>query len=105
MPHLLTRLRERVCGSQEPEGRSTRHTYRAAGKLGTLTAAFLFAVFAGQISAETPHDLHIKFENVADSTQGLSLFSQFPAINNRGAVAFVATQSGAGEVLKWEHHD
>ena len=44
-----------------------------------------------------------RFVNVADSTQGLSDFSQFPAINNRGAVSFVATHNGVEqEVFKWE---
>jgi hypothetical protein len=44
--------------------------------------------------------------NVADSAQGLSGFSQFPAVNNRGAVAFVATQNGTEQdVFKWEHRD
>jgi hypothetical protein len=74
----------------------------AVGKVASLAAVFLLVLSACQAFAQT----HIKFVNVADSTQGLSQFSQFPAINNRGAVAFVATQSGTGqEVFKWEHRD
>jgi hypothetical protein len=66
----------------------------------------VLALFAGQASAETLQITRIRFVNVADSTQGLSGFSQFPAINNRGAVAFVATQIGTGqEVFKWERRD
>ena len=38
----------------------------------------LFALYAGQAFAQLPQGTHIKFENVADSTQGLSDFSQFP---------------------------
>ena len=53
--------------------------------------------------AQTPQTTRIKFANVADSTQGLSQFSQFPAINNHGAVAFIATQSDTKQgVFKWD---
>src|ERR1041385_2296511 len=53
--------------------------------------------------AQTPQTTRMKFANVADSTQGLSQFSQFPAINNRGAVAFIATQSDTKQgVFKWD---
>jgi len=43
-----------------------------------------------------------KFENVIDTTQGLQKFSQFPALNNRGAIAFVATNDRLQGVFKWE---
>ena len=45
---------------------------------------------------------HFKFVNVVDSTQGYSGFSQFPAINNRGSVAFIANQSDGQGVFKWQ---
>ena len=32
----------------------------------------LFALYAGQAFAQLPQGTHIKFENVADGTQGLS---------------------------------
>lgn len=60
-------------------------------------AMLLVALFAGQALAHSQQTAQIRFVNVADSTQGLSDFSQFPAINNRGAVAFTAVQSGAGQ--------
>lgn len=66
----------------------------------------LFALYAGQAFAQLPQGTHIKFENVADSTQGLSDFSQFPAINNQGSVAFVATQNGTDQkVFKWDRRN
>ncbi|MBZ5506145.1 MAG: hypothetical protein LAO78_11850 [Acidobacteriia bacterium] len=83
-----------------------KNTGPAASKLGSWAVALLLALFAGQASAETPQNIHIKFVNVADSTQGLASFSQFPAINNRGAVAFVAMQSSTGqEVFKWDRRE
>jgi hypothetical protein len=106
MLNLLARLRNRICVPGETERTAVQNTHRAAGKFGSLAAVFVLALFARQASAETPQNSHIKFTNVADSTQGLFGFSQFPAINNRGAVAFVATQSGTGqEVFKWDHRD
>jgi hypothetical protein len=79
-------------------------TRTSAVKFLNLAAMLLLALLANQTFAETPQTTHIKFVNVADSTQGLSGFSQFPAINNHGAVAFIATQPGIGQgVFKWEH--
>jgi hypothetical protein len=79
---------------------------RAAVKFGSLAAMLLLAPFAGQACAQTTQTTDVKFANVADSTQGLSEFSQFPAINSRGAVAFVATQNGTEqEVFKWDRRD
>src|SRR5437899_3233014 len=81
-------------------------TRTSAVKFLNLAAMLLLALFANQTFAETPQKTHINFVNVADSTQGLSGFSQFPAINNHGAVAFIATQPGIGQgVFKWEHRD
>jgi hypothetical protein len=73
------------------------------GRVASLVAVFLLVMSACPVFAQAPQKTHIKFVNVADSTQGLSQFSQFPAINNRGAVAFVATQSGTEQgVFKWD---
>jgi hypothetical protein len=75
----------------------------ALRRVATLAAVFLLVASTCPALAEAPQKTHIKFANVADSTQGLSQFSQFPAINNRGAVAFVATQSDATQdVFKWD---
>ena len=74
------------------------------GKFGSLAMALLLALCANQAPAKHLQTPNIIFVNVADSTQGLSGFSQFPAINNRGAVAFVATQNGTGQVFKWDRH-
>ena len=77
----------------------TENARPALGRVATLAAAFLLVVSACQAFAQT----RIKFVNVADSTQGLSQFSQFPAINNRGAVAFVAAQGDTEQgVFKWD---
>jgi len=62
----------------------------------------LLALYTGQASAQSQQKPHIKFVNVADSTQGLSGFSQFPAINNQGEVAFLATQGTDQKVFKWD---
>lgn len=79
-------------------------TIRSLVAHGALTAAALFLVFSATAGAlgETATG-KLKFVNVADSTQGFSGLSQFPAINNRGEVAFVAnwTDSGQG-VFRWE---
>ena len=81
---------------------STKSRDRATGKFAGLAAALLLALSAGHALAETPQNIHIKFGNVADTTQGFAGFSQFPAINNRGDVAFVAAQNGGQCVFKWE---
>jgi len=75
----------------------------ALRRVATLAAVFLLVASTCPALAEAPQKTHIKFANVADNTQGLSQCSQFPAINNRGAVAFVATQSDATQdVFKWD---
>jgi len=80
------------------EGRSAGLA-RFSGPAGVL----LVALFAGQAFAQPQPKTQIRFVNVADSTQGLAEFSQFPAINNRGAVAFTAVQPGTGqEVFCWD---
>lgn len=107
MLNMLARLQDRVGVSKKTERRVAQNACPAARKFASLAAAaVLLALFAGQAFAESPQDTHIKFVNVADSTQGLSGFSQFPAINNQGAVAFVATQSGTEQqVFKWERRE
>lgn len=65
-------------------------------------AMVLFALCAGPASAQSQQSTHIQFTNVADSTYGLSGFSQFPAINNQGSVAFLATQGTDQKVFRWE---
>ena len=99
MLSLPARLRDRICAPRETKTRAVQNARPAVGRVTSLAAVFLLVVSACQAFAQT----HIKFVNVADSTQGLSQFSQFPAINNRGAVAFVATQSdNTQDVFKWD---
>src|ERR1051326_33604 len=75
----------------------------ALRRVATLAAVSLLMASACAAFAQTPQTTRIKFANVADSTQGLSQFSQFPAINNHGAVAFIATQSDTKQgVFKWD---
>lgn len=62
----------------------------------------LFAVYAGQASAQSQQGPHVTFVNVADSTQGLAGFSQFPAINNQGQVALLATQGTDQKIFRWD---
>lgn len=91
---------------KETEKKLTQTACPAAVKVATSAVMFLLTLFAGTASAQTAQDFHITFVNVADTTQGMSGFSQFPAINNRGAVAFVARPNGTGqEVFKWEHRE
>lgn len=75
----------------------------ALRRVATLTVVSLVMASGCAAFAQAPQTTRIKFANVADSTQGLSQFSQFPAINNRGAVAFIATQSDTKQgVFKWD---
>ncbi len=62
----------------------------------------LLALYAGLASAQSQQKSHIKFVNIADSTQGFSGFSQFPAINNQGSVAFLAIQGTDQKVFRWD---
>ncbi len=96
---LLNRFSD--CVSAKAETRKQRIPRSARVTFATLVAIFVLTMF-NVASAQT----RVTFENVADSTQGLSDFSQFPAINNRGAVSFVATQNGVNqEVFKWERRN
>lgn len=106
MLNLLARLRERQSIIAETGTKAAKNAGRAAGKFGSLTGVLLLALTAGQAFAGSPQKPHVEFVNVADSTQGLAGFSQFPAINRAGAVAFVATQTGVGQgVFRSEHHE
>lgn len=68
----------------------------------SLLLAFLFAIFGSQTFAQNSEQAHFTFVNVADTTQGLAGFLEFPAINKSGAVAFLATSSdGKQNVLRW----
>src|SRR5436305_7186522 len=67
-----------------------------------LLLAFVLTIFGSQTFAPSKKP-HFTFVNVADSTKGLSAFSKFPAINDAGAVAFVATNSGKKQgVFRWQ---
>src|SRR5437588_3990299 len=105
MLNILAVPRTRVCiPSDKPQ--QSRSSFRLLPKFGTLAAICLLTLFIGQVFAEDGQTLHFKFVNVADSNQVRSEFSQFPAINNRGVVAFVATQNGTEQkVLRYAHHD
>jgi hypothetical protein len=66
-------------------------------------ASLLVLTSTCQVLAQTAKN-HFKFVNVVDSTQGYSGFSQFPAINNRGSVAFIGSRSDGQGVLEWQDH-
>jgi hypothetical protein len=79
-----------------------KNTRPAPGKNVILTVALLVALIAGQVSAVTPTNHDFEFVNVADTSQGFSAFSSFPAINDGGEVAFVATGADFVQgVYKW----
>lgn len=68
-----------------------------------LLLALLLMIFASQTLAQNSEKPHFTFVNVADSTEGLSAFSKFPAINDTGAVAFVADSSDKKQgVFRWQ---
>ncbi len=67
-----------------------------------IAVALLFALSASMALGQATR-LDCAFVNVADSAQGFSGLSRFPAINNRGEVAFIANKVGSGQgVFKWE---
>jgi len=70
-------------------------TYAATKTL--CVTAILLAVTFCHPPAVCADDLSFTFVNVADSTGGFSAFGDFPAMNNSGAVAFVAIQAGVGQ--------
>jgi hypothetical protein len=64
----------------------------------TLLLALSASMALGQVAR-----FDCEFVNIADSAQGFSSLSRFPAINNHGEVAFVANRVGSGQgVFKWE---
>ena len=72
----------------------------------SLLLSFLLAMFGSQAIAQNSEKASFTFVNVADSTNGLSAFSKFPAINNAGAVAFVASGSDKKQgVLRWQESE
>jgi hypothetical protein len=74
--------------------RETLKPARRQGRL--LTAASILLIAAASLCAQPARRWDFEFEKVVDSTQGFSDFQTFPAINSRGAVAFVAFRSGVG---------
>src|SRR5215510_2472896 len=102
---LLTDSRQhRICasGRSMAESRPMKNPRPAPGKNVILTVALLVALIAGQVSAVTPTNHDFEFVNVADTSQGFSTFSSFPAINDAGEVAFVATGADFVQgVFKW----
>lgn len=68
-----------------------------------LLLALLLTTFGSQTLAQNSEKPHFTFVNVADNTQGLSAFSKFPAINDAGAVAFVAANRDKKQgVFRWQ---
>lgn len=95
---LNDKLPEQVC--------ALKKNFRRVLLITSPAAVFVLALFAGQAFAQTAQKTQVEFVNVADSTQGLGQFSQFPAINHRGVVAFVAKQGVTEQsVFKWEGSD
>jgi hypothetical protein len=75
---------------------------KAVTKLLTIagTAVCILSVGVALASAQSNSRMDFEFTNVADSTQGFTNFSTFPAINNSGSVAFVAFQNGVSGVFR-----
>jgi len=72
-------------------------------KTAYIATTLVFTLNACLAVGQATEDLRT-FVNVADSTQGFSGLSQFPAINDRGSVAFVANRNVGGQgVFKWEN--
>jgi hypothetical protein len=61
-----------------------------------IAVALLFALSASTALGQATR-FDCAFMNVADSAQGFSDLSRFPAINNRGEVAFIANKAGSGQ--------
>lgn len=106
MLNIGARSRDRICGGLEGNEKSLLKTDCPSFiKFGIVAAVFMFTLLAGQVTANAQEN-HAEFVNVVDSTQGYSQFSQFPAINDQGAVAFVAMQGNAGQgIFKWERRE
>jgi hypothetical protein len=88
--------------SRFKETKQTPTAGRHAIKFNLCVAALMLMLIAGQGMANAQRT-HAEFVNVVDSTQGYSGFSQFPAINARGSVAFAAFQDdGSQGVFQWD---
>jgi len=86
-------------GSRNQENHSARTSITC--KRLVIVQTLLLALSACQVFAQVAKD-DFKFVNVADNTQDLIGFLNFPAINNRGDVAFVATGNDRVQgVFKW----
>jgi hypothetical protein len=71
-----------------------------------LLMGLLLAMLGSQTFAQNSEKAHFTFVNVADSTQGFSGLSKFPAINDGGAVAFVASGSDKKQgVFRWQESE
>ena len=88
-----------------PRKTRAKSTRLSAVKPAILALGALLMLCAGQAFAENPARLQVQYVNVADSTQGIGDFSQFPAINNQGSVAFIATQGPDQDVFKWDRRN
>ena len=91
------------------ETATENHTHAPEGatnnRPGIRALAFLLLLYAGPAFADNPKDRHLEFVNIADSAQGFSDFSQFPAINSQGSIAFVATQGLDQKVFRWDRRN
>ena len=68
-----------------------------------LALACVLVMFGSYAFAQTSEKPYFTFVNVADSSQGSSGLSKFPAINDAGAVAFVGTGSDKKQgVFRWQ---
>lgn len=70
-------------------------------RLGRTAGALAFAALTSltAFSQERPQpdrNYEFEFTRIADTTQGYSGFGSFPAINNQGEVAFIATRADVG---------
>jgi len=97
---MFDSLRKRRGGNAA--GQTTQARSAGLARFGSQIGMLVVALIAGQTFAQPQEKTQVRFVNVADSTQGFSEFSQFPAINNRGVVAFIAIQHGTGqEIFRW----
>jgi hypothetical protein len=85
--------------------RATKDSRVFSGKNQVVAAALLMLVVSvGHAFGQNKRDSDFRFVNVADSTQGFTAFSTFPAINNDGAVAFQARGPALTDegVFRWQ---
>jgi hypothetical protein len=82
-----------------PNALFSRTRVRAA-----IMAALLLSASTGLTSAESGKKYDFEFTNVTDSTQGLTDFQTFPAINNKSDVVLTAFRSGYGQGVFRSRH-